>query len=653
MFLRESAKVMARILLALATLVFIGCATPELEPLKPVDSPYGLTTQRLYTSSLKSTAEFQAYSKVVAGERFTKFIVDLRTDRIYYFDVNIYKLHVDFVFNEIYKQPLNNRRLLKFNRNYDADKPEFILGYLVHHEGPDLWTMAFWEGDEATGDHIRRALYKVRQTFHLGGKVKFRPDSTAQENVAASLEDVPWISNDKIYKATNYHAFNKGTRIGRLRVIKGTPPDDLVFDRRDIVILEESLPDITPVRGIITEQFSTPLSHLALRARAWKIPHVGLKNAATTYAKLDGQFVYFDAQGGTHALRLASAAEVAIDKAREAEQRRVVLPPADKNETEIVRLLKIDVSRAPAYGAKSANLGEMVRAGFDGFKIPAGVAVPIHYYDAHLEKHGLWALIDAALKDPKFTDDATHRAQVLADIRKRIMSAPLDAEFESRLTNALAPLASRGARGLFVRSSTNAEDLPGFNGAGLYDTVPNVQGAAELSAAVRKVWASVWNLRAYEERQHFGIDHREVYGAVLVQIGINATAAGVLVTTNIFEPEEKDSYTINAKSGLGMRVVQGKRVPEQLIFDTTNMGIKVLSRSAEDTMLVFDESGGVKEVTNPDKGMPILSDARVMQLGMAAKEVAELFGWKEPVDIEWLFKEYELFLVQARPYVGN
>ena len=70
-------------------------------------------------------------------------------------------------------------------------------------------------------------------------------------------------------------------------------------------------------------------------------------------------------------------------------------------------------------------------------------------------------------------------------------------------------------------------------------------------------------------------------------------------------------------------------------------------------MLVFDESGGVKEVANPEKGMPILSDARVMQLGMAAKEVAELFGWKEPVDIEWLFEEYELFLVQARPYVSN
>jgi phosphoenolpyruvate synthase/pyruvate phosphate dikinase len=629
-----------------------GCITPTPLPTSS-DSSFELSSQRLYTSTLKTRADFDAYSKVVAGERFTKFIVDLRTDRIYYFDVNIYKLHVDFVFNEIYRQPISNRRLLKFNRNYDAKKPEFLLGYLVHHQGPDLWTLAFWEGDRATEDHVRRALYKIGETFYLGKKVQFRPDSTAQEAVARSMADIPWISNDKIYKATDYHAFNKGFSVGRLRVIAGQLEKSPVFDSQDIVVLEESLPDITPVRGIITEQFSTPLSHLALRARAWKVPHVGLKGATKTYAGLDGKTVYFEAKGGTHLLRLATAAEVQAQAVLDSRKRHIVLPPADTDEADIVRLLKLDQSRANAYGAKSANLGEMVRGGLDGFKVPAGVAVPIRYYDEHLKRHGLWEAIKTAITEPKFKKDAVYRASVLAELRQKIVDSPLDPEFEGRVANAIAPLASRGVRGLFVRSSTNAEDLAGFNGAGLYDTVPNVKGAQEVSMAIRKVWASVWNLRAYEERQHFGIDHLGVYGAVLIQIGIDATAAGVLVTTNIFDQEDKDTYTINAKSGLGMRVVEGKRVPEQLLFDTTNMGIKVLSRSAELTMLVFDENGGVKEVANPDKGLPILSDSRVMQLGMAAKEVKELFGWKEAVDIEWLFQGHELFLVQARPYVDN
>ena len=45
---------------------------------------------------------------------------------------------------------------------------------------------------------------------------------------------------------------------------------------------------------------------------------------------------------------------------------------------------------------------------------------------------------------------------------------------------------------MFVRSSTNSEDLPGFNGAGLYDTLPNVVGKKAIGEALKGVWASVW-----------------------------------------------------------------------------------------------------------------------------------------------------------------
>jgi phosphoenolpyruvate synthase/pyruvate phosphate dikinase len=59
------------------------------------------------------------------------------------------------------------------------------------------------------------------------------------------------------------------------------------------------------------------------------------------------------------------------------------------------------------------------------------------------------------------------------------------------------------------------------------------------------------------ERSLFGIDQRAVYSAVLVQVGVNASAAGVLVTKNLFDPEDTNSFTINAKRGLGMRVGTG------------------------------------------------------------------------------------------------
>ena len=59
-------------------------------------------------------------------------------------------------------------------------------------------------------------------------------------------------------------------------------------------------------------------------------------------------------------------------------------------------------------------------------------------------------------------------------------------------------------QGVFVRSSSNSEDLPGFSGAGLYTTVPNVTQAEALARAVQTVWASVYNFEAYEARRAAG-----------------------------------------------------------------------------------------------------------------------------------------------------
>jgi phosphoenolpyruvate synthase/pyruvate phosphate dikinase len=203
-----------------------------------------------------------------------------------------------------------------------------------------------------------------------------------------------------------------------------------------------------------------------------------------------------------------------------------------------------------------------------------------------------------------------------------------------------------------VRSSTNAEDLEGFNGAGLYDTVPNVKGKKALGEALKQCWASLWNFTAVEERSFYGIDHRHVYFGVLVQIGVNATAAGVLITKNLFDLEDDRSFTINAKRGLGLRVVAGTTVPEQVIYDPGNRGTKIVSRSDDPTMLIFDAQGGVKEVPNPHKDV-ILSEVRARLLGSAVEKVRPLFKPDSPLDVEWLLEGDRVWIVQARPYVSK
>jgi hypothetical protein len=101
-----------------------------------------------------------------------------------------------------------------------------------------------------------------------------------------------------------------------------------------------------------------------------------------------------------------------------------------------------------------------------------------------------------------------------------------------------------------------------------------------------------------------------------------------------------------------MKVVDGKKVPESLLVSWYNHGIRVLSRSAEDTMLVFDESGGVHEVPNPNAGKPVLSNTMAILLADTAKRLTRVFK-STKLDVEWVFAGDKLFIVQTRPYVTD
>jgi phosphoenolpyruvate synthase/pyruvate phosphate dikinase len=136
---------------------------------------------------------------------------------------------------------------------------------------------------------------------------------------------------------------------------------------------------------------------------------------------------------------------------------------------------------------------------------------------------------------------------------------------------------------------------------------------------------------------------------VLVQEGINADSAGVMITTDPFDSEDRGGVYISAKRGLGIKVVEGKKVAEQLIYLPTANSVKVLTRSDEDSLLTFDERGGVKEVPiNGDRA--VLTDDVVRRLARAASLIKNVFGGREQ-DIEWVYMRGQVYIVQSRPYV--
>ncbi|MCE5293875.1 MAG: hypothetical protein LLF94_04610 [Chlamydiales bacterium] len=562
-----------------------------------------------YCHTISSYKEFENISKVVDNQRFTKFILDVRDGSITYFDVNTYPMHVNFIYDN---KPYSYAQYQEYVKNYSENKPEYVFCYVIHHITTDNWTFSLWEGDMATKEDITACYKKIMESFFLNPHISFQPTSTYQETVARTLENIPVITTDELFRAQPYQMLHKAQAVGILRI------GGVDWDEHDIVVLPKLIPDITPVAGIITEQFSTPLSHLSLRARAWNIPHAGIVDASTIACDLNNTWVYFETTSSSYILRPATQEE--IEKALQPKQLPTVhLPPVNLSNFEIKPLKAIRRRDASSYGTKAANIAECASG---NIRIPDGFAIPFYYYNEHV---------------------------VACGGHDKILDHPLNKDFLDTAWKMCQPFI---ADGIFVRSSTNAEDLKGFNGAGLYETVANVQTIVDFEVAIKTVWASIWCPKACKERARFGIDSSTVYGAILVQKSINADIAGVLVTKDIFdEDEDMEVYTINANPGLGLSVVDGISTPEQILYNYDNKGIKILSRASLNEIVVCNESGGTRTIPNPNNGLPVMTDDQVHSLGNSAHQIQRIFRTKEPLDIEWLFKDNTLYILQVRPFI--
>jgi phosphoenolpyruvate synthase/pyruvate phosphate dikinase len=111
---------------------------------------------------------------------------------------------------------------------------------------------------------------------------------------------------------------------------------------------------------------------------------------------------------------------------------------------------------------------------------------------------GRYAQIDRARGDEK----KQLIAETLERLRSWIKQVDPGAGFEAQLRwNLDQHFGTDEGVGVFVRSDTNVEDLPGFTGAGLNQTIPNVIGYDAILQAIREVWSSPFTERAYSWRQ--------------------------------------------------------------------------------------------------------------------------------------------------------
>lgn len=632
----------------LLLLLFVSVAA---QPRRAAPAP---ATAPRSADKITSRAEFDQLARIYYQGRFyalphLMFVIDrAEQGKVYFVNSKRYSFHKDFV-NANYLTLERGREF--FKHNYLASNRRFLLGTIAYQTKANKFTFEFWEGDLLTAALLQEAYQKLSAAFFA--PLYFKPNATLQENVAAQVKDLPILRATDIGEVKDYLPLHQAKSVGMLRIVDKLTAD-MILDRNEIIIFREAPLSLTPVSGVITTTFSTPLSHVNLLAAGWGIPNAYVKNADEIFKALVGKFVYFETRDDGFVLRAADLKETSEAGRSLAERSDLLTPEADLEYQQLAELKDQRMKHSQRFGAKAANLGEVMHAAqlgkIPGVIVPPGFSIPFFYYEQFLHDNKLDEEIVTLLGNDRFNHDANYRKQRLAELRQSIQAGKHNPDFQKLLrAKTRAVFGSLEKKGVFARSSTNSEDLPNFSGAGLYTSVPNVKSDLALEEAVKTVWASLWNYEAYEARESAGINHSAVYPSVLVQEGINADAAGVMITTDPFDAEDKGAVYINAKRGLGIRVVEGRRVAEQIIYHPRSGAIKILTRSDDDTMLKFDDKGGVQEIKIETK-RAVLTDDLIRRLARAALQIKRTFNGREQ-DIEWLTVGNQIYIVQSRPYV--
>ncbi|AZA59576.1 PEP/pyruvate-binding domain-containing protein [Chryseobacterium indoltheticum] len=609
-------------------------------------------SQDNYVHSITKKQQFLNLSGKPLTDKFTnmksvKVVYDYGAKKMYFFNSTRYTYHYDFCVQGLgYSQEIGEFNKESYN---PTNKRAYLLANINYLEDSDDWVMELAASDEMNASLINFFFNEVNKNVFFKDKLKFYLNSphVIGLNSKKALK-IPTVFSDFIFKRITEQSIENTSSIGILKKYDLQKKEDFNPKSDEIIIINTTPEFIPTVRGIIITELQTPLSHLVLLAKNRNIPvYVDTKVwEKQSINNLLGKKVELITKENSYSLK-ASQRPIPSKKAV-----KEIILKRDLSVTDLVDLETVTpLNIVNSIGSKATNLGllKQIQKELKVYKTPEyAFAIPFYYFDQHIKDNHFQDKINALYAIPK--DSVKLLEKELKAFRKTVKNSKVNPELLKKIEEKLN--AQNDFKNFRFRSSTNAEDMEGFNGAGLYDSKTAIIGDTEktVEKAILEVWSSFWNFRAFQERDLFGINHESCAMGVLVHRSFpDEKANGVLVTRNLY----RDRYagiTVNVQLGEEsvVKPEPGVTCDEFYCHNFNGFGSFVVD---------------YRSTSSLNNGKPILTETEIKKLfdisPVLERKLYLLWQKRKmakrsyPLDIEfkYLGDEKQLYIKQARAYM--
>ena len=307
----------------------------------------------------------------------------------------------------------------------------------------------------------------------------------------------------------------------------------------------------------------------------------------------------------------------------------------------IISADKIRQTDGNRVGGKGLALVSLARG---GFAVPKTLCVTSEAYHEYVARTGLRERILLELNRKAFKDMRWEEIWDCATrIRNMFLRKPIPKEIAAELKETIR--ASFKGKAVVVRSSAPEEDAAESSFAGLHESYVNIQGTDAILEHISKVWASLWSDAALLYRQEIGLDVNTSAMAVVIQEIVVGDKSGVAFSKS---PNDNTQGIIESVYGLNQGLVDGAVEPDRWILDRQNKAIISHTPAQRKHWIIAGQSGvQLSALPKKFKNLPPLNSKEARHVFQLALKAEKYF--KSPQDLEWTFRETDLYVLQSRP----